>query len=88
MKSNSMLTTGPQSLATKKRQLSDAVWCEGAILKHSESGKVFLAPSSFAYGIVYEIIIEDLLEIVSTGALDTHLDREYKIIQIYFDKNL
>lgn len=50
-----------------KRKLADCVWCEGALMKHPMDGKIFLAPELTEYGLVYEIDLEDVVEVISTN---------------------
>lgn len=71
----------------KKRKLADTVWLEGALLSHSAGDRIYIAPAPTAFGIVYELQVSDIVEVVDTGRQAKHLDQVYVISRAYLKKD-
>jgi uncharacterized membrane protein YgcG len=66
-----------------KERLSSCVWCEGALLLHSDAAMVYFAPEPTEFGVVYEIKRSGIVEILETGRVLAKLGNSYQIVRIY-----
>jgi hypothetical protein len=71
----------------KKRKLADCVWLDGAILDHPDKTRIYIAPEPARIGLVYEVLLVDVVEVVKANITKEYLDQSYIISRIYLTKS-
>jgi len=58
-----------------------------ALLHHPDNALIFIAPEPTEYGIVYEVRVEDIVEMIGTEQQKAKLDRSYRMSRVYIKRN-
>jgi hypothetical protein len=68
-----------------KRKIQDCVDVQGALLEHPDGEHIYFAPEPAHFSVVYEILKNDIIEVLPTGLVISKFGIDYPIARIYLN---